>query len=141
MKKRLLLLATFVILFSLKSIAPNVDSLPIERPIPVNPYVNLLMAMMQVESSYDTLAFNPLEEAYGLLQIRPIRILDYNRRTGKNYIMHDCYNPDISIEIFMFYASRLGPGYEIIARKWNGSGVKTTEYWDRVKKVLDKADT
>jgi hypothetical protein len=141
MKKRLMLLTTFIILFSSKSIAPNTDAWPIERPIPVNPYENLLRAMMQVESAFDTMAFNPMEEAYGLLQIRPIRILDYNRRTGKKYTMQDCYNPQISIEIFMFYASRLGPGYEIIARKWNGSGIKTTEYWDKVRRVLHKADT
>jgi soluble lytic murein transglycosylase-like protein len=141
MKKRIVLLAIFTILFSFRSIAPNANSWPIERPMPINPYESLLMAMIQVESAGDSMAFNPVEEAYGILQIRPIRILDYYRRTGKKYTMQDCYSPKISTEIFMYYASRLGPGYEIIARKWNGSGVKTTEYWDRVKKMLARTDT
>jgi hypothetical protein len=136
MIKRVLILTTVIILSSLKASAPGYKSLAIERPEPINIYTTLLMAMMQVESMGDTLAYNPVEEAYGLLQIRPIRVLDFNMRTGRHYVMGDCYRPEVSIEIFMYYASRLGPDYEIIARKWNGSGVKTTEYWERVKTVL-----
>lgn len=104
---------------------------------PVNAYERLINAIIQVESAGDTLAFNPVEEAFGALQIRPIRLLDYNQRTGKNYSMNDCYCLSISQEIFLFYAIKSGfHDYESIARNWNGSGKTTLDYWKKVKSFL-----
>jgi hypothetical protein len=125
---------------STKALAPDIRTLTILVPEPVDIYESRLAAVMQVESAGDTLAYNPLEDAYGPLQIRPIRLLDYNRRTGKTYVMRDCYRPVIAKEIFLYYARILGPDFEIIAKRWNGSGVKTIGYWARVKTVLNKAD-
>jgi hypothetical protein len=83
------------------------------------------------------MAFNINEEAVGGLQIRPIRLLDYNQRTGKNYKMKDCYDFRISKEIFLYFAKLSGTNdYESIARSWNGSGITTLSYWVRVKSFL-----
>jgi hypothetical protein len=132
---------TYLLLaLSAKAMAPDIRTLTIVVPAPVDIYERLLAAVMQVESAGDTLAYNPLEDAYGPLQIRPIRLLDYNRRTGKTYVMRDCYRPVISKEIFLYYAVLLGPDFEIIAKRWNGSGVKTIDYWARVKTVLNNAE-
>jgi hypothetical protein len=40
-------------------------------------------------------------------------------------------------EVFLYYAHQIGPyNFEKIARNWNGSGARTTEYWNQVKKFL-----
>jgi hypothetical protein len=104
---------------------------------PINPFNKLINAVIQVESMGDTLAYNNIEEAIGAFQIRPIRLLDYNQRTGNNYKSADCYNLRISKEIFIYYAKRIGfSDYELIARNWNGSGKSTHEYWEKVKSNL-----
>ncbi|MGE5406164.1 MAG: hypothetical protein ACM3NR_00520 [Methanosarcina sp.] len=119
-----------------KVIAPDIKTLVIEAPQPINIYERLMIAILEVESGGDTLAFNPIEEAYGPFQIRPIRLCDYNKRTGKKYRMKDCYTLKVSREIFLYYAVDLGPDYEIIAKRWNGSGEMTIAYWSRVRAVL-----
>ena len=90
-----------------------------------------------VETQYDTLAFNPLENAVGYFKIRPIRLVDYNIRTGSTYSMADLFNYKTSEKIFLYYASEIGPyNFERIAKTWNGSGKNTLLYWDQVKKFL-----
>lgn len=104
---------------------------------PVDAYDRLTKAVVLVESAGDPLAYNLTEEAVGAFQIRPIRILDYNQRTGKNYKIEYCYNFDISKEVFLYYARKIGyPDYETIARNWNGSGKTTQGYWEKVKSKL-----
>ncbi len=104
---------------------------------PEDRYDRLIKAVIQVESLGDTLAYNMTEEATGAFQIRPIRLRDYNQRTGNNYQIEDCYNFMVSKEIFLYYAQRIGfEDYESIARKWNGSGKSTLEYWNKVKSFL-----
>jgi len=104
---------------------------------PINGYDRLILALVQVESAGDTLAYNLLEEATGAFQIRPIRLLDYYQRTGISYILKDCYNYDISKEVFLYYARQTGHrDYETIARNWNGSGEMTLDYWKKVKANL-----
>jgi hypothetical protein len=129
-----------IILFSLltvKAAAPDLKFINIIESKPVRIYDRLIGAIVRVESKGDTLAFNLVEEAYGAFQIRPIRLLDYNRRTGNKYLLEDCYHFDISKEIFLYYANKSEySDYESIARKWNGSGKMTFEYWDKVKAYL-----
>jgi hypothetical protein len=121
----------------LKATAPGSPVVYILVSEPVNVYKNLINAIVMVESSGDTLAFNLAENAYGAFQIRPIRLLDYNVRTGKNYKIKDCFNYEISKEIFLYYAKNMDyPDLQSIARKWNGSGKMTIEYWGKVKKYL-----
>jgi len=117
--------------------APGLNVLYIVAAEPVDPFEVLVSAIVQVESLGDPLAYNPEEEAVGAFQIRPIRVLDYNQRTGKNIKIENCYSYEVSKEIFLYYARLTGyPDYETIARNWNGSGEMTTEYWKRVKSFL-----
>ena len=131
------ILFIFFLAFTTKAVAPDLRIIYIIREKPVEVYSKLINAVVKVESSGDTLAFNVLEEAYGAFQIRPIRLLDYNSRTGKRYLMKDCFSFNVSKEIFLYYASKIGyPDFESIARQWNGSGLMTQEYWQKVKVYL-----
>ena len=122
------------LLFTHKATAPDRKVAYIIRAEPVDAFERLINAVVQVESGGDTRAYNIIEEATGAFQIRPIRLQDYNLRTGNKYKIEDCYNYDISKEIFLYYANILGiPHYELIARNWNGSGEATLDYWEKVK--------
>jgi hypothetical protein len=128
---------TFFLFFAIRLFAPTRGFLIIETASPVEPFKNLVHAIGMVETQYDTLAYNPLEEAAGYFQIRPIRLMDYNIRTGSSYTMNDLFNYNISEKIFLYYAAQIGPyNFERIARMWNGSGEGTTLYWEQVKKYL-----
>ena len=117
--------------------SPDINSFFLFTPAPVEPYKQLIFAIGFVETMNNTLAYNPLEEATGIFQIRPIRLKDYNIRTGSNYKMKDLYDYEISEQIFLYFADQVGPyDLEQIARKWNGSGHMTTYYWDRIKEYL-----
>ena len=130
-------LVVFFLFFSARATSPDTKFVFIPAPEPVDGYGRLIKAVVQVESKGDTLAFNPKERAIGAFQIRPIRLKDYNRRTGKNYKQEDCYNYEISKEIFLYYAKKHKyPDFESIARSWNGSGRSTLAYWQKVKAFL-----
>ena len=120
-------------LFEPKAAAPGTITTVIFVSEPVKAYTRLINAVVLVESGGDTLAINLLEEAYGAFQIRPIRLLDYYRRTGKNYKVEDCYSYKVSEEIFLYYAVMNGSlDFQSIARNWNGSGKMTLDYWKKV---------
>jgi hypothetical protein len=127
----------FFLLLSLSAAAPDLTNAFILESKPVDLYERLINAIILVESKGDTSAINCDEMAIGAFQIRPIRLLDYNQRTGKNYKENDLYNIEISKEIFLYYAKKIGyPNYEAIARSWNGSGTLTASYWQKVKSYL-----
>ena len=135
MKK--LFLIVFMMLFSIRVIAPLPNSLLIPVPSPIEPYSKLIYAVGMVEGKGDTSAYNELEMAAGYFQIRPIRLQDYNNRTGNRYTMDDMFNYEISEKVFLYFASQIGPyNLEKIAKNWNGSGAKTIEYWERIKEFL-----
>jgi len=124
-------------LLALRVSAPDLKVFYITFSKPVNAYDRLVNAVVMTESAGDTLAYNHLEDAVGAFQIRPIRLLDYYQRTGINYKIEECYNFNISKEIFLYYARLTGyPDYETIARNWNGSGKSTLDYWKKVKANL-----
>ena len=128
---------TFLLALAFKVFAPTSESMILVRPLPVEPYRTLIHAIGLVETQFDTLAYNPLEEAVGYFQIRPIRLADYNNRTGNTYSMNDLFNYKISEKIFLYYAAEIGPyDFERIARAWNGPGESTNLYWEQVKKLL-----
>jgi hypothetical protein len=130
-------LVVFFLLLTIKVTAPGFKFTFLFGSDPVNAYDRLIKAVIQVESSGDTFAYNLTEEAVGAFQIRPIRLLDFNIRTGSNIKLEDCYNYEISKKIFLYYANRIGfPDYESIARQWNGSGKTTLEYWRKIKLYL-----
>lgn len=128
---------SFFLILAFKVFAPSSSSLNVVRTIPIEPFKTLINAIGMVETQYDTLAYNPLEEAVGYFQIRPIRLEDYNIRTGGEYTMNDLFNYKISEKIFLYYAAELGPyNFERIAKTWNGSGQGTIQYWEQVKRFL-----
>ncbi len=122
---------------SIQLSAPSVKSILVFKPVPVEPYKKLALAIGIVETKCDTLAYNPLENAAGIFQIRPIRLIDYNSRTRSSYSRKDLFKYEISEKIFMYYADQIGPyNLELIAKKWNGSGHQTSNYWNRIKRHL-----
>lgn len=134
---RKILLITIFSAVTFKVFAPSSGSLIIVDELPAEPFKRLIHAIGRVETGYDTLAYNPVEEATGFFQIRPIRLKDYNIRTGSSYSKMDLYNYKISEKIFLYYASEIGPyNFEKIAKNWNGSGKRTIQYWKRVKEYL-----
>ena len=124
-------------MLDLRLSAPDVKVIYIPFAKPLDAYERLVNAVVMVESAGDTLAYNQLEEAVGAFQIRQIRLLDYYQRTGINYTIEECYNFNISKEIFLYYARQTGyQDYETIARNWNGSGNATLDYWEKIKANL-----
>ena len=114
--------------------APEAGLLPVLDPDPVNPYQELWEATCFVESTCNPDTINAYEQAYGIAQIRQIRIDDYNNRTGSHYSLYDCLDSTTARKIYMYYASKYGPmDLETIARRWNGSGPMTEEYWEKIK--------
>jgi hypothetical protein len=134
--KKMVVIICFT-LTSLNLFAPVSGGLVVDVAEPVNPFGKLISAIGMVETKHDTLAYNPEEGAVGYFQIRPIRLRDYNERTGSKYKMKDLYNYEISEKIFLYYASQIGPyNTEKIAKNWNGSGRQTRIYWSKVRKLL-----
>lgn len=140
MKIKILKIAYLTFLFlslSLKASAPVTKQLTIISTDPIEPYKKLISAIGSVETMHDTLAYNPVEQAVGYFQIRPIRLEDYNKRTGSKIKMKQLFDYKTSEKIFLYYAELAGPyNFEKIAKNWNGSGPRTLFYWKRVKNYL-----
>jgi hypothetical protein len=134
-----IIFAVLLLSFSFRASAPSWESIIILDSLPIEPYKLLIHAIGMVETRGDTMAYNPIEKAVGFFQIRPIRLKDYNERTGSHYTMKDMFDYKISEKIFLFFADQIGPyDFEQIAKKWNGSGKKTIHYWKQVKKYLER---
>lgn len=117
--------------------APGNHTVSIAASRAINPYMSLLMATSMVETLGNPLAYNEEENAVGLLQIRQVRIDDYNRRTGSSLTLEQMYDVDLSVRVFMYYASLEPPeNLEKISKAWNGSGPMTELYWLRIKEYL-----
>jgi hypothetical protein len=90
---------------------------------------------------FDTLAYNRKSGATGAFQITKVRLDDYNKRNKTKYRLRDCYNYEISLKIFLYYAS--GTDKEI-AYGWYGLDKNTYSYWKSVEKwekiYLQKSD-
>ena len=101
----------------------------------------LLSAVAMVESSNDPLAYNPDEQAYGLMQIRQCCVDDLNQHYGTNYKLADFYNPKLAKWAFVHYGRMYGAKTaEEYCRTWNGGprGMKKTateKYWKKIKKL------
>lgn len=134
-------LLMLLLLSAFRLAAPEQRSFYIAEPMPVEPFASLMFAIAMVETAGDVNAYNPVEQAAGIFQIRPVRVTDYNIRTGSSYELADMFDYKISKEVFLYYASRTGPyNFEQIARNWNGSGPGTVIYWERVKRYLEGID-
>jgi len=105
----------------------------------------LLSAVRYVESGMNDKAVGAMQDV-GPLQIVPSRLRDYNQKTGKSYSHRDCFKWEVSKEIFLFYANRIGNNYanfEQISRRWNRASQWQDEkgkiYWEKVSKHLNKS--
>jgi len=123
-------------------------------------YGDLLNAMIQVESGGNPKAINQAEKAYGVLQIRPIMIDDFNRIYKTNVKHKDAFNPEvarvIALGIFRHYGKNIpNPNAKHFAFIWNGGGSawkrvdnpqydekqrKLERYWEKVKKEMQKKE-
>jgi hypothetical protein len=129
--KAILLIILFLI--PIRAIAPVDKGIVIIDRGGIDLIEMLWRAVCIVESNNDPLAVNVKEQAYGIAQIRECRIQHFNKLTSKSYRLEDCFNPAVSREIFMYFATE---DLEKTARAWNGSGKATLKYWNKIKKYL-----
>jgi len=120
--------------------APVYPAFLIFQKPPVDQFEALFRASCIVESNGNRFAYNYAEGATGIVQIRPVRLRDYNKLTESHYTMADMFDPYISRKIFIYYA-RIIRDPESIARQWNGGprGMQkesTIKYWNKIKKHL-----
>jgi hypothetical protein len=127
-------LTILIITLSLRVFAPIDERTIIFQGEPIAPFKHVWIAVGMTEASGDRYAYNPVENAVGIGQIRQVRLDDYNKRTGNNYKLSDMYDPELSKKVFMYYADPYQIDNSI--RAWNGSGAKTYEYLKKVKKYL-----
>lgn len=133
--KRLILLIG-LLLFCTLVLAPEYRCLSLPKIEPINPYESIIDAVVTVESKGDNMAYNDKEGAVGAFQVRLVRLQDYNRRTGKNLCLQECYDYETGRMIFMYYASQYDyRDVKAICRSWNGRSVKN-KYYYKVKKLL-----
>ena len=120
---------------STKSIPPTKSAILEEK------VDRLAEAMIMVESSGDSLAYNKSEDAAGVLQIRPIMVREVNRILGKDsFTLADRWSRAKSIDMLSVLRSHLkGDSDEKVARTWNGGyreKKSTLKYWAKFKKFL-----
>ena len=109
--------------------------------------LDLFQAVGEFESNSNPLAYNEKEKAAGIVQIRPICVVDCNRIVGyERWSLDDRYDPVASFEMFKTYTAYYTnhynlTGQEAAARIWNGGPTgwrkeSTKPYWEKVKKEL-----
>jgi hypothetical protein len=134
---RILVFVASFLLAGLSVFAPGTNSFIIAESTGINPFSDLMYATAMVETMGNPSAYNEFENAVGIFQIRQIKIDEYNKRTGSNYVLTDMYDPQLSEKVYLYFASRTGPyKQEKIAKAWNGSGPMTELYWKRIKEYL-----
>ena len=111
-------------------------------------FMNVLNAIIQVESGGNPKAHAKGEDAVGILQIRKCMVDDINRilkRQGisKSYSYADRWSEEKSIEMFDIFCDYYGlETAEEMARCWNGGprGIDkpaTEYYWNKVETNLE----
>ena len=136
--RKSVLITTLIFASAMILYAPSIERmLYVKKASAINPYEKLFEACAKVESANNPIAINIKEQAYGIVQVRQIRLDDFNQRTGKHYKLKDMLDIKKSKEVFMHYAKLYErTELETIARRWNGSGPKTLVYWKKVKQHI-----
>lgn len=117
-------------------------TLIIPEPMVVNPYEILWEAVCVVESHNNPLAYNSAEKAFGIAQIRPIFLKEYENQTGIHYDPKDCFDVVVSKKVFMHFAAQIGHhNPEKIMRNYNGgprgmSKQSTKVYWNKIQEEM-----
>ncbi len=109
----------------------------------------LLTVLSKVESNDNRWAYNPVERACGILQIRQPVIDDVNKYCLQSYELDDAYNPRNARNIAEKYLrlwcnAERQYSFEDAARMWNGGGhegwwkLSTLPYWRKVEAELKR---
>ena len=131
------ILISILLMCAQAAFAPRWRHLLLQKDLPINPYEKSWKGVCQVESKNDPLAYNPEEQACGLGQVRPIRLVDFNLHTGKNYSRRDMFDPIKNREVFMYYMHQYGiNNIDLAIRRWNSNGPQTYTYLAKVKKTM-----
>jgi hypothetical protein len=142
-------------LFStIDSLVLELEQYNVERKIRqyTSDFLNLLDAIIRVESSDNDSAYHKGEDAVGCLQIRQCMVDDVNRILNRKkstirYTYDDRWSRDKSIEMFDVYRLHYGlVTAEEISRCWNGgprgsNKPTTVYYWNKVKSELDETNS
>ena len=115
---------------------------------PINNMIDIMNAIMEVESNNNDSAYRANEDAVGCLQIRKCMVDDVNRILKKRkstlrFTYNDRWLRDKSIYMFEIYCKYYNlETYEQIARCWNGGprGINnpaTVIYWNKVKDEIN----
>ena len=122
------------LLFSASMKAPEDNSLIIPAGVRIDPFKPLKYGIGMVECNLDTMAYNTKERATGYFQITPIRLKDYNQRTGSNLQLSEMFDYAKAETVFMYYTFRFGV-YRIddAILDWN---CQSRKYLNKVKKHL-----
>lgn len=116
--------------------APPAQSIVIVQREAINPYEAIWDAVCQIESGFNPLAYNPTEHAYGISQIRDIRLDDYCTRSGKKVPLIALFDVKTSKTIFMWYISQIDyRDIKAMAICWNGIS-KENRYYAKLKARL-----
>lgn len=118
-----------------------------------NPSINLVSALIEVESNGNSNAIGDNGNAIGCLQIWKVVVDDINRIYKTNFKYSDRTNRIKSVYMCIEYLTYWGkvyhrktnlePNNEVYSRIWNGGpyGYKkecTKKYWNKVKLILNK---
>ena len=129
---------TLFLLLTKSLFAPEYITLVIFEATPVNPYEPIIKAVVQIESANGKYLFNAKENAVGHFGIRPIRLDDYNKRTGQNIKLSDCYDYATGRRIFLHYASQIDyRDIKGICISWNGKS-KENRYYNKIRAEMLK---
>jgi hypothetical protein len=127
-----------MIMFSVKVLAPQESCFYIPEAEKVNPYECIWQAVCKIESNNNCFAYNSHERAYGIAQIKDVRLNDYNIRFKKKVPVIALYDVETSKSIFMAYMSGYNPNdIKGMAICWNGIS-KENKYYKKLSKQLTK---
>lgn len=102
----------------------------------INPYIRIMNAVTTVESTNGKYLLNAKENAVGWFGIRPIRLNDYNKKTGKHITLDECYSFETGRMIFLYYASQYDyRDIKGICVSWNGVS-KENKYYAKIRAEL-----
>lgn len=130
------ILTLILLCFSISLSAPPDKRLVIFEGEAIRPYEAITRAVVNVESANGKYLFNAKENAVGFFGIRPIRLQDYNERTGKSITLDQCYSYEVGEMIFFWYASQIDyRDIKAICISWNGVS-KRNLYYKKILNVL-----
>ena len=127
-----------ILLFTLRLSAPGDSRAVIIQPEAIQPYEAIWNAVCKVESNNDPFVIGDKhlrQYSYGVAQIRQIRLDDYYDRTGIQYTTKEMFDPVKSKEVFMYFMMQYNDT-DLAVRRWNGQGIRTYAYLNKVKKHL-----